>query len=261
MSGLGSQKEPLPANALPYSQRILRALPTPFLRVANSSFMTATSSSITSSLPKNSRRTKRRSTVGAREAPPPPEKKGSNSAPAQIQPSPGKKKKRNSDVRISQTVVSRETSDPSNPNAESAIVAAAAKNNHDKTDQERNSDYDYRLTHSIWELATTNANPAVDLLICLERRQPIGFRYVDITRSVVIHHGSRDTRVPVDNARWLGGMMRRCEVRVLDGEGHGLMASATVMGNVLMEIAKEWDDWTTLVQGRGRRANTTVTQR
>jgi hypothetical protein len=41
-------------------------------------------------------------------------------------------------------------------------------------------------------------------------------------------------------------------VRVLEGEGHGLMASATVMGNVLMEIAKEWEDWMTVVQGKRR---------
>jgi hypothetical protein len=77
----------------------------------------------------------------------------------------------------------------------------------------------------------------------LERRHTIGFRYVDITRAVVIHHGSKDTRVPVENVRWLGKTMRRCEVRVLEGEGHGLMASAAVMGGVLMEIAREWEDW------------------
>ena len=32
----------------------------------------------------------------------------------------------------------------------------------------------------------------------------------------------------------------RCEVRVLDGEGHGLMASPSIMGDVLTEIAGEW---------------------
>lgn len=127
-------------------------------------------------------------------------------------------------------------------------------------ERERQLDYDTRLTHKIWELATTNANPAVDLLICLERRQTIGFRYVDITRSVVIQHGSKDTRVPVENVQWLGKTMRRCEVRILEGEGHGLMASASVMGSVLTEIAKEWEDWTTIVQGK-RRANTHQTAR
>lgn len=124
--------------------------------------------------------------------------------------------------------------------AQTAIIAAAADA---MADKERQVTYDSRLTHAIWDLATTGANPAVDLLVCLERRHTIGFRYVDITRPVVIHHGSRDTRVPVENVRWLGKTMRRCEVRVLEGEGHGLMASATVMGSVLMEISKEWEDW------------------
>ncbi|PGH15837.1 hypothetical protein AJ79_02218 [Helicocarpus griseus UAMH5409] len=252
MSSMGSHKEPLPASAVPYSQRILRALPTPFLKVANSSFMTTTSSSITSSLPKNSRRTKRRSTTvaGATET-------GFNTLLAQ-QRENNASAPRGPVKRNSQDVVSRATSNPSDPKAESAIIAAAAA----AADKERQSDYDNRLTHAIWELATTNANPAVDLLVCLERRQTIGFRYVDINRAVVIHHGTRDTRVPVDNVRWLGKTMRRCEVRVLEGEGHGLMASALVMGNVLMEVAKEWEDWTTVVQGKregGRR--TTVTSR
>ena len=122
-------------------------------------------------------------------------------------------------------------------------TAAATASAEDESARERQTVLDTRLTHAIWELATTNANPAVDLLVCLERRHAIGFRYVDITRPVVIHHGSRDSRVPVDNVRWLAKMMRRCEVRVLEGEGHGLMASAFVMGGVLMEIGKEWDDW------------------
>jgi pimeloyl-ACP methyl ester carboxylesterase len=133
---------------------------------------------------------------------------------------------------------------------ETAILAAAADA---MADKERQMTYDNRLTHAIWELATTGANPAVDLLVCLERRHTIGFRYVDITRPVVIHHGSRDTRVPVENVKWLGKTMRRCEVRVLEGEGHGLMASAGVMGAVLMEISKEWEDWMRVTGSGGRR--------
>ncbi|KAI5309791.1 hypothetical protein KEM55_002403 [Ascosphaera atra] len=109
--------------------------------------------------------------------------------------------------------------------------------------KERQMDFDARLTNAIWDLATTNANPSVDLLVCLERQQPIGFRYADITSSVVIHHGERDNRVPLENVRWIGKTMRRCEVRVLEDEGHGLMASGAVMGNVLMEIAGERDAW------------------
>ena len=114
----------------------------------------------------------------------------------------------------------------------------------------KSPDYKNRLTAAIWEAATTNANAAVDLIVCLERKQPIGFRYVDITRAVVIHHGSKDSRVPVENVKWLGNMMRRCEVRVLEGEGHGLMASAAVMGNVLEEMSREWEDWLRVVRGK-----------
>lgn len=234
MSGMGTHKEPLPNNAVPYSQRILRALPVPFLKVANSSFMSATSTSLTTSLPKSPRRAKRKSI--------------SRDFPTKIL----------TDVHQNDGAQGQDqqngdhaTSNPSDPNnnsnssANDAAAAAAAA-----AARERQQEYDTRLTYRIWELATTNANPAVDLLVCLERRQTIGFRYVDINREVVIHHGSRDTRVPVDNVRWLGKTMRRCEVRVLEGEGHGLMASAIVMSNVLSEIAKEWEDWTTLVQGR-----------
>jgi hypothetical protein len=215
--------------------------------------MTATSASITSSLPRNSRRKQRRNAAG-KEAPSAGEA-GVGNLLNQRRNSVGVP--RNSINRPSQDIVSRTTAIPTDHKAESAIMAAAAAA---IADRERQSDYDNRLTHAIWELATTNANPAIDLLICLERRHSIGFRYVDISRAVVIHHGTRDTRVPVDNVRWLGKMMRRCELRILEGEGHGLMASAAVMGNVLMEIAKEWEDWTTVVQGRreGRRATITT---
>ena len=130
---------------------------------------------------------------------------------------------------------------------EDAILTATATT---LAEKERQTTYDTRLTHAIWNLATPNANPAVDLLVGLERRQTIGFRYVDINRAVVIHHGSRDARVPVENVKWLGKLMRRCEVRVLVGEGHGLMANAGVMGSVLMEVARESEDSTRAAHGK-----------
>ncbi len=223
-----------PTNSLPTSQRILRALPTPILKAANSSFMSATSSSITSSLPKQ-RRSKRKST--GRDTP---------AASGRTTVTPGLDKEnhgRNSSVYPDPSdpaSVERALKDSNDPNNEAAILQAAANT---LADKERQQTYDSRLTHAIWDLATQGANPAVDLLVCLERRHTIGFRYVDITRAVVIHHGSKDTRVPVENVRWLGKTMKRCEVRVLEGEGHGLMASAAVMGGILMEIAREWEDW------------------
>lgn len=266
MSVFGSSAQtPLPpTNAIPTSQRILRALPTPILKAANSSFMSATSSSITSSLPKQSKRAK------ARKASAKDRDSAATRSTGRSESGMDNNNNKENQHAPAQEMVATEEMDrirPTGPTGksshsnldghggdnnfrgEAAIIAAAESA---LADKQRQVTYDTRLTHAIWDLATTGANPAVDLLVCLERRHTIGFRYVDITRPVIIHHGSRDTRVPVENVKWLGKTMRRCEVRVLEGEGHGLMASASVMGGVLMEIAKEWEDWMR-VTGQGRR--------
>lgn len=234
MNVFGATQAMPPTNAIPTSQRILRALPTPFLKAANSSFMSATSSSLTSSLPKTQRRTnKRKSSARPGSRGTPWVDKDGLANPLEAD---------RPEDRLGLPYASADPLDPIRARgaAELAVLDAAADA---LADQERQTVYDNRLTHAIWDLATTGANPAVDLLVCLERRHTIGFRYVDITRPVVLHHGSRDTRVPVENVKWLGKTMRRCEVRVLEGEGHGLMASASVMSAVLMEISKEWEDW------------------
>ncbi|KFY64836.1 hypothetical protein V496_03027 [Pseudogymnoascus sp. VKM F-4515 (FW-2607)] len=242
----GGQQVMPPANSIPTSQRILRALPTPILKAANSSFMSATSSSITSSLPKQ-KRNKRKSTT-AKDAPTIIRPNVVAVGPADKE-NVGPHSDKYGPVKSGQAPpLPRAANNPPDLSSEAAILAAAAMS---ASSKERQTTYDTRLTHAIWDLATSGANPAVDLLVCLERRHTIGFRYVDITRAVVIHHGSKDTRVPVENVKWLGKMMRRCEVRILEGEGHGLMASAQVMGGVLMEIAGEWDDWMKVVERKG----------
>ncbi|KUI53675.1 hypothetical protein VP1G_01120 [Cytospora mali] len=271
--GASAQTPLPPTNAIPTSQKILRALPTPILKAANSSFMTATSSSLTSSLPRQ-KKTKRK----------PRDKDHSTSRASDRPMLDGHNSHKTSSDHPMLMVATEEmdqirpegasptgTMSPTSfgassdryggigssmggggnpPTDEDAMIAAAESA---LADKERQETYDMRLTQSIWELATTGANPAVDLLVCLERRHTIGFRYVDITRPVVLHHGSRDNRVPVENVKWLGQTMKRCEVRVLEGEGHGLMASPTVMGGVLMEISKEWEDWMRLTGASGRK--------
>lgn len=275
--GASAQTPLPPTNAIPTSQRILRALPTPFLKAANSSFMSATSSSITSSLPKQkrARRGEKRTSSAATKAPVADDKENHDRAQngtedaSQFQSGNRMNAEENMDrihpsgtMATSDVVSSTQANNTSSSNGhrhhrsnsstaarrqaekqEQVLAAAANLANSQLADKERQETYDTRLTHAIWQLATTGANPAVDLLVCLERRHTIGFRYVDITRPVVIHHGSRDTRVPVENVKWLGKTMKRCEVRVLEGEGHGLMASAQVMGNVLMEVSREWEEW------------------
>lgn len=240
MAAFGTQKEALPVSALPYSQRFLRSLPTPFLRAANSSFLSTTSTSIGTRLSKSPRHSKHKS-IGLETAGRTNERsRVSSSAP---------------DYGCTEASISKEAvlldGNRTNKRGIDPSTSGSAK-------RESELIYDSLLTEAIWNAATVGANPAVDLLVCLERPQSIGFRYVDITRSVVIHHGSKDSRVPVENVKWLGKTMRKCEVRILEGEGHGLMASAAVIGGVLTEMATEWEDWMRLVQGKSSSARRIV---
>ena len=262
MATIDAQQEASPTAAIPYSQRFLRSLPTTFFRAANSSFLGITSNSLTTSLSRTPKKKQRKqnftSTTTATPTPTPKPTPGvilTNGLTTDDELSPlekpstqhhspnGTDKENRPPLTTSLSAPNPNSQTPSDARKLSATSSLAAEK------AARRSSYENRLASRIWDLATTNANPAIDLLVCLERRQPIGFRYVDITRSVVIHHGSKDSRVPVENVRWMGGKMRRCEVRVLEGEGHGLMASAVVMGKVLMEMAGEWEDWNRVVGG------------
>ncbi|KAE9970519.1 hypothetical protein BLS_004872 [Venturia inaequalis] len=245
-----TKQDPPPGAQLPKSQRFLRVLPAPFLRVANTGFLSAASSSLSpngSSTPKKEK--KRKSLLSNKDK---DRADSRNSSPAPIS--------RNLtepllDTRRESIMLMDQQNMPDGPrlltsksmrNLQSPPLAQTSAHQRQRSLEEdlaRREDYDSKLTLAIWGLATTNANPAIDLLVCLERNQAIGFMYKDITRAVVIHHGSKDTRVPVENVKWLGTAMRRCEVRVLEGEGHGLMASASVMGGVLEEVGREWRDW------------------
>jgi pimeloyl-ACP methyl ester carboxylesterase len=244
-----TNQDPPPGAQLPKSQRFLRVLPAPFLKVANTAFLSAASASLspngTGSSPGGKKKRKSFMSKDSKDS----KETSRNSSPVQRNGKdsaspPGGPIRRESIMLM----------DQQNMPDGSAITAARSHRNlrseysesrhrSFQEDEARREIYDSRLTLAIWERATVNANPAVDLLICLERHQPIGFMYKDITRAVVIHHGSKDTRVPVENVRWLGSAMRRCEVRVLEGQGHGLMAIPSVMGGVLEEIGREWQDW------------------
>ncbi|KAF2129542.1 alpha/beta-hydrolase [Dothidotthia symphoricarpi CBS 119687] len=234
MAPIGMSQDSPPTQQLPRSQRFLRTLPPSLLKIANSTFLSSTSASLQRTGPKNSSKIKRRPI-------------GPQAVPAQAPPQRPSLKdtQRNSMLLMDQVL----------PNATSLSLAAAsptcatfdeAREALSLAEQDRQRAFDERLTFAIWDRATANANPATDLIVCLETKQPIGFRYEDINRPVVIHHGSKDSRVPADNVRWLGKLMRKCEVRILEGEQHGLMASANVMGNVLTEMASDWEDWTAI---------------
>lgn len=242
MEPIGISQDQPPTQQLPRSQRFLRALPPSLLKVANSTFLSATSASLQRTGPKNSPKTRRKSM--------------NPQAVSQSQEQPErpsfKEARRESMMKMDQIIPNASTlslalANPNDPNYEKARSMREALS---EAGRQREREYDERLTFAIWDRATANANPATDLIVCLETKQSIGFRYEDINRPVVIHHGSKDSRVPVDNVRWLGRLMRKCEVRILEGEQHGLMASAQVMGNVLTEMASDWEDWTAVVQGK-----------
>jgi pimeloyl-ACP methyl ester carboxylesterase len=247
MTSIGnSQREPVPAANVPYSQKLLRILPASFLKAANSSFLNARSASLNKS-PRS--KSSRRRSMGPEFLESPfrnavEAASGEENTPSIRSGATGGASIENHDLSSNGHLMHGIGAATNKLSGHSAAALKAAL---------RQSSYDERLTQRIWDLATLNANPAADLLTCLERRQTIGFRYFDVTRSVVIHHGSKDTRVPVENVRWLGKMMRRCEVRIMEGEGHGLMANASVMGAVLGEVAREWEDWWTVTQAKGER--------
>ncbi|KAK0335675.1 hypothetical protein LTR02_007102 [Friedmanniomyces endolithicus] len=293
-----------PAGALPRGQRILRVLPTSFFKAANSSFMTATSASLKPASKTQLQAARDRAREQSMSPTRAPDRPSTSHRPEHHRresmmlmdqfmptthlmdnfPLPAKE----DDLTTTGFAISdpnnrrgslflAATATPTDPTFSFAQTALSAA---EHADRERKLEYTSRLTQRTWELATRDSNPATDLLVCLERNREIGFRYTDVTRRVVVMHGSEDRRVPVGNVRWLAGQMNGraavagwtaeenyhqsrqggrengsrdgwadvgtagrgafCEVRVLEGEGHGLMASAPIMSDVLTEIAGYW---------------------
>ena len=232
LTAAGPAHNVYPVGQLPRSQRILKALPVRLLKVANAGFMSAKSSSMQRNIsnPPLHPTQQRRINIDAQ---------------ASIKSLP--------DVDVENgyrnSILLMDRIRPSISNSSTSVTAGGSTFDHrkresgmrDASDKYQNH-HDVQLTLAIWDAATTNANPAVDLLVCLERHRTIGFRYTDVDLPIVIHHGSQDTRVPLENIKWLSSVMPNCETRILEGEGHGLMASANIMGEVLTDIAREQQD-------------------
>ncbi|KAK5104251.1 hypothetical protein LTS08_002138 [Lithohypha guttulata] len=255
------------AASLPTSHKLLSILPTSFMKAANSRFLSAASASIEPRTRKG-RLDLRDSEVALNQD---PVDQGASVSQADIAQSNGSmlsasgttphrvmsdnltayqaERMRMGSPALSSTSATTPRSSAISPTLSGKQTPNGTRSHHQVlTPEARQRLYNETLTYRTWSLATLNANPATDLVICLERRRPIGFRYTDITRAVVIHHGTNDTRVPLENVQWLDSAMKRCELRVLEGEGHGLMASATVMTNVLSEIGKEWEEWSCIAK-------------
>ena len=281
-----------PGAVLPRSQRLLRVLPTPFLRAANSSFMASATASLgksankrkpsgtgtwpsspdTAEYPQRGQGAKRPTTSGGdrpdfhrRESLMLMDQYMPNTNPMENFMLNGKRSRSTSPHKRDESLVMSATATPTDP---AFTYASTALNAAEHAERERQVIYTSRLTQRTWEYAIRDSNPATDLLVCLERHREVGFRYTDVTAAVIITHGAEDKRVPVGNVRWLGDQMNRmavsgprggmsvqsrdaygteqelggggCEVRVLEDEGHGLMASPSIMGDLLTEISGYW---------------------
>ena len=104
------------------------------------------------------------------------------------------------------------------------------------------------LVAAIWAAATRDSNAVVDLLTSLERPHTVGFTYFDVTLPVMIRHGSKDDRVPLERVAWMTKAMNmarpdNAELKVIQGAQHGLMARADVMSDVFEEVARESHKW------------------
>jgi hypothetical protein len=111
------------------------------------------------------------------------------------------------------------------------------------------------LVAAIWAAATRDSNATVDLLTSLERPYNVGFTYFDVTLPVVIRHGSRDERVPLERVMWMTKAMNmaradNAELKVIQGAQHGLMARADVMSDVFEEIARQSHQWNGCIRCR-----------
>ncbi|KAK6380940.1 hypothetical protein LTS17_005141 [Exophiala oligosperma] len=263
-TAVGPDSQPI-AN-LPFSHKLLSVLPAQILKVANSRFLTATSASVDTK-PLKTRKSKGLESIEATwDAFDDMENPFTNPLP-DMEPSRPQTSAtararsvsyNQANLEHQRTAVENGGSPPSPSRRQTQYAIKVTNPNPPPmsprlTPEARQSLYNQSLTHRIWALATHNANPAIDLVVCLERRKPIGFRYPEVTRSVVIHHGAKDSRVPLDNVRWLQTVMKRCELRVLESEGHGLMASASAMATVLGEIAKEWEEWEKIAKGKEKK--------
>ena len=218
-------------NQLPRSQRLLRVLPTSLLKAANSNFISVTSSSLSRGNLDSPLRPKHRRCSGIKGLAACSDLSGVMDTEDFSKDMTKVDHTKSDDNKHASPSVETEKRDLEQENTTEYMQHASS---------ECKDCFDKQLTLAIWNAATHNANPAVDLMVCLERHRPIGFRYADVHLPVVLHHGSHDTRVPLDNVKWLSRIMHRCELRVISGEGHSLMANAPLMGGVLAEIAKEW---------------------
>lgn len=236
---IGSPSPSVQARMLPRSQRLLRLMPTPLLKLTNSGFL----GGVARGSNKSSSRSRKSNDHNSSPRP-------STSQKGFQRPSFMTKRNQSDErqIKLPSTPRLEDIPVPSDHSIAAAVLSVGSTNTtvlphtpnrNTKSLADRQRRYDENLTPAVWDLATKGANPAVDLIVCLERHRSIGFRYADVLREVVIYHGTKDTRVPLENVRSLAKAMQKAELKELEGEEHGLMANASVMAQVLTDLGRE----------------------
>eukprot|EP00904_Undaria_pinnatifida_P006584 jgi/Undpi1/3055/HiC_scaffold_15.g06431.m1 len=86
----------------------------------------------------------------------------------------------------------------------------------------------------------STAGKTLDALVALEKTQPMGFDYRDVSMPVHVFHGSADHMVPLAAAKWMGAEMPACTVSVKMGGTHALIMDAGVLNCVLDFISEDF---------------------
>ncbi|KPI38015.1 uncharacterized protein AB675_3085 [Cyphellophora attinorum] len=203
-----------PVAMLPMSHRVLSVLPTSMLKIANSRFLSTTSASVDTK-PTAAKRSKQVDIL----------EREISQTYAELNTSSFDLPREIDKSQVFRNVNKDGRSNTPSPelNRPTAVNGSSRPASPRLTSEARAVLYNRQLTHRIWTLATHNANPALDLMTCLERKKTIGFRYADITRAIVMRHGAKDNRVPLDNVKFLDSILKRSELRILEDEGHSLM--------------------------------------
>jgi surfactin synthase thioesterase subunit len=73
--------------------------------------------------------------------------------------------------------------------------------------------------------------------------QPWGFSYTDVMHPVKVWYGDQDDRISIGSIRWMEWMMKDGTIKIIKGEGHGLLMNVDVVVDILESNANKSCTW------------------
>ncbi|CAM9286750.1 unnamed protein product [Scytosiphon promiscuus] len=99
----------------------------------------------------------------------------------------------------------------------------------------------------------------LDALTALEKTQPFGFDYRDVSMPVHVFHGRADHMVPFAAVQWMSDEMPACTVSVKMGGTHALLMDSSVLGCVLECMCEDYKHFREHVSRRPSRSRSRTT--